>query len=576
MYRRSIWLTALAAALFAATALAAPRDNAATKKIDEAINQHYLATEFDKAEGILTGTIKACADKCSPAVLAKAWMYVGIVRGSGKNDIAGATEAFSTALGIDPKVALDTALATDDTKQAFADASASSGTPAGGAGGGGGTDTPPSKPPSASGAMDCQPRVSEVESRRPIPISCTSEEEATSAELKYKEFGGDKWATLKMKKKGDAFLAEIPCGATQMVGGLKFYVRAKDAAGDTIDNYGTKREPVEISVVNSTEAEPPSFPDEDPPDRCAEEVECPPGMPGCGAAKRGDKGWGATCEETRECQSGLACMNGTCETGGGCSSDSDCGSGASCVDGECAGASSSGKQRKLWVGVALGFDMAFISGDEVCSQASQKDEGFACFYSGGDQQYPFDPQPGKANKISGGLAFGTIRALIDGNYFVTPNISVGGRLGYAFNGGPQPEGGNAFLPFHAEGRLSYWIGDSTKLGLRPFVHVGGGLAQVDAKLKVTILDCNTVNGGALPGDGAYDACAAGTPQPGAAPRQNQLDAYKKLGQGFGALGGGAVYALSDSLGLLLDVNIMFMLPSSGQVVEPSLGIVKGF
>lgn len=575
MYRRSIWLTALAAALFAATALAAPRDNAATKKIDEAINQHYLATEFDKAEAILTGTIKACGDKCSPAVIAKAWMYVGIVRGSGKSDIAGATDAFKTALSIDPKVTLDFALATDDTKQAFADAAGSAGPPAGGAGGGGGTDTPPTKPPSsASGAMDCQPQVSEVETRRPIPISCTSEEEATSAELKYKEFGGDKWVTLKMTKKGDAFTTTIPCGATQMVGGLKFYVRAKDAAGDIIDSYGSKREPVEISIVNSSEAEPPSFPDQDPPDRCAEEVECPPGMPGCGAAKRGDKGWGATCEESQECQSGLACMNGTCETGGGCSSDSDCGSGASCVDGECSGASGKTKKHKLWVGLAVGFDMAFISGEEVCSADSQKNEGFACFYSGKEEQYAFDPQPGKANKISGGLAFGTIRAMLDANYFLTPNISLGGRLGFAFNGGPKPEGGNAFLPLHAEARLSYWIGDSSNLGFRPFVHVGGGVAQVDAKLKVTILDCNTVNGGALPGDAAYEACARG--EPTSAPRQNQLDAYKKLGQGFGALGGGAVYAMSDSLGLLLDINIMFMLPSSGQVIEPSLGVVKGF
>ncbi|HET9953066.1 MAG TPA: hypothetical protein VFQ61_01110, partial [Polyangiaceae bacterium] len=55
------------------------RDAAANRKIDEAINTHYLATDFDKAEAVLTGTIKACDDKCSPQTLAKAWMYVGIV-----------------------------------------------------------------------------------------------------------------------------------------------------------------------------------------------------------------------------------------------------------------------------------------------------------------------------------------------------------------------------------------------------------------------------------------------------------------------------------------------------------------
>lgn len=575
MYRRLLWLSALAAALFAATAFAAPRDNAATKKIDEAINQHYLATEFDKAEAILTGTIKACGDKCSAPVIAKAWMYVGIVRGSGKNDIAGATEAFQQALSIDPKVALDNALATDDTKKAFADAATAVGAnpSAGGSGGGGGTDTPPPKPPTpAAGGMDCQPRVTEVETRRPIPISCTTEEDATAAELKYKEFGSDKWATLKMQKKGDAFVAEIPCTATQVVGALKFYVRARDAAGDTIDNYGTKREPVSINAVNATDQEPPSFPDQDPPNRCAEEVECPPGMPGCGAQKRGDKGWGATCEETRECQSGLVCMNGTCETGGQCSSDSDCSEGASCIDGECAGGggSGSGKARKFWLGAEVGFDLAFLSGDDVCSQQSQADEGFACFDPGTSDQYGFDPQPGQGNKISGGFALGTVRFMLHPEYFVTKNISLGARIGYAINGGPTPEGGNAFLPFHAEARGTYWLGDPTALGFRPFLHLGGGMAQVDASLKVTISDCSSV--GATT-SAEYQACADGVPSDAKA---RQLDAYKKLGQGFGALGGGAMYAMTDSLGLVLDVNIMFMLPSSGQVIEPSLGIMKGF
>ena len=96
------------------------RDNAASKKIDEAINEHYLATDFDKAEAVLTGTINACGEKCSPAVIARAWMYVGIVRGSGKNDQAGAKEAFQKALSTDPTVKLDTQLATPETQKTAA------------------------------------------------------------------------------------------------------------------------------------------------------------------------------------------------------------------------------------------------------------------------------------------------------------------------------------------------------------------------------------------------------------------------------------------------------------------------
>ena len=162
---RTTLLVVVSVVFLAVTAHAAPRDNAANKKIDEAVNKHYLATNFDKAEAVLTGTIKACEDKCSGQVLGRAWMYVGIVRGSGKGNQKGAREAFASALAADPGVKLDDALATPDTKKSFEEA--------GGGGGGGGGDVPgipppekeqPAKKPPAEGApdvpgdMECTPR----------------------------------------------------------------------------------------------------------------------------------------------------------------------------------------------------------------------------------------------------------------------------------------------------------------------------------------------------------------------------------------------------------------------------------
>ncbi|HVJ16586.1 MAG TPA: hypothetical protein VM686_14190, partial [Polyangiaceae bacterium] len=152
----------LAAALFVLVAHPAAaqftRDNAATKKIDEAINNHYLATEFDKAEGVLTGTINACGDKCSPQVIGKAWMYVGNVRGSGKNDLAGAKEAFQKALASDPGVKLDSALATPDSSPPAAGGSAAGG---GSVVGGGGAAEPL---PPASWKAFCVSGVASAES----------------------------------------------------------------------------------------------------------------------------------------------------------------------------------------------------------------------------------------------------------------------------------------------------------------------------------------------------------------------------------------------------------------------------
>ena len=57
--------------------------------------------------------------------------------------------------------------------------------------------------------------------------------------------------------------------------------------------------------------------------------------------------------------------------------------------------------------------------------------------------------------------------------------------------------------------------------------------------------------------------------------QRKLDAWKKLGQGFAAGGGGIVYAINPQLGVQANFNFMYMLGSSGPVLEPSLGLIYG-
>src|SRR5258706_12101927 len=204
-----------------------------------------------------------------------------------------------------------------------------------------------------------------------------------------------------MSKKGDAFQAQIPCSATQLAGALRFYVRAQDASGDTVDTYGNKSKPVEISIVPQTDQEAPSFPDKDAPARCAEQEECPPDFPGCKKGGGGTKGWGSSCSSSDECQSGLACNNGTCEQGQSCDVNADCPSGNKCVGGKCEGGGGpSGPWKKNWIGLNVAYDLAIVGGSDVCSQESQNNKGFACFYKGTEDQYRFNPQPGVANKIS--------------------------------------------------------------------------------------------------------------------------------------------------------------------------------
>jgi len=571
------------------------RDNAATKKIDEAINEHYLATDFDKAEQVLTGTVNACAEKCSPAVLARAWMYVGIVRGSGKNDQAGAKAAFQKALSTDPTIKLDTQLATPETQKTFNDSS------------GAGAAVAEPKPAAAAGNEDagdkgglkCTPDERDLQTLRPIPLECSSDEEVASMEIRYKAFGSDEWKSVKMKKVGDAFRGEVPCEATGSAGTLKLYVRAKDPAGESVDSFGSKAKPVEFtSSENSSTA--PSYPGEAAPARCMAKEECPPDFPGCQSGpKRGNKDWGQACDNSTECKAGLQCGDGTCEAAPSCETNADCESGI-CNDNKCSvgdgGAAVTSKYKKNWLGIHFAQDIAIIGGSDVCSASSRANNGYACYKEGSsDQPYNGDPFPGAG--ITTGTVLATRRVMISFDRAFSPNITLGARLGLALGGGP-PAGkgpddqsrprdqngnplpatnGTAFLPFHAELRLAYWIGKGAmaKKGFRPYVHVGGGLAQVDGKVKVTVADC--------PYDlnaSDYNACIAGDKSVANAQknvtRTYRVDAWRKMGQGFITIGGGAMYAFKENIGAQLNVNLMYMLPTSGPVIQPSIGLVYGF
>jgi len=575
------------------------RDAAASKKIDEAINEHYLATDFDKAEAVLTGTINACGDKCSPPVFAKAWMYVGIVRGSGKNDQAGAKDAFQKALAADSTVKLDVQLATPETQKTFSDLSA----------GGAGVGVPAvaAVPAAANddagdkGGIKCTPDVRELQTLRPITLECSSDEEVASMEIRYKSFGSEEWKSVKMKKAGDAYRGEVPCEASSTPGTLKLYVRAKDAAGENVDSFGSKAKPVEFTATADSTAAPPSYPGEPPPARCMAKEECPPDFPGCSASKHGKKAWGEPCDNTADCKEGLLCGGeGTCEAAPSCETNADCDSGV-CTDNKCGPSESSGggsgKYKKNWLGLHFAQDIAVIGGSDVCSATSRANDGYACYVEGTtDQPYNGDPFPGAG--ISTGTVIATRRLMLSFDRALTPNITLGTRLGIAFGGGPPagkgpddqnrprdpntrepmpPTEGTKFLPFHAELRLAYWFGKAAlaKKGIRPYIHAGGGIAQVDGKVKLTLADCPYD----LP-DEVYELCTKGDKSVANAEnnvtRTYRVDAWKKMGQGFLTAGGGVVYAFTPRLGAQLNLNLMLMLPTTGFVMQPSIGVIYGF
>jgi hypothetical protein len=582
----------LSALAFAASA--GPKDAAATGKIDEAINVHYLATDFNKAEAQLLGVIKACGKDCGPSVIGRAWMYVGLVRGSGKQDLAGARDAFNKARDADPGMQLDSALATPEV-QAEYDAvfSGKSATPVATASGS--EPAAAGSAPVAEGEPECNVDPgSEIEVRRPIPLSCSVPAGTTRAILAYKEFGGTQFNNVPMKlDEGNAKVA-IPCSATKMIGNIAYVIVFKDASGATIGSVGSLEEPASLSIVQSTIQAPPAFPGDAPPARCAEEVECPPGLPGCTPA--GGGGWGDTCTPAEPCKKGLYCASGTCENAPTCDTDSECDSGH-CSDGFCEMDSGDGKggkggYKRFWLGLHVAPDIIFFKSDrDVCSLESVGNNRYGCYEADGrplvnstpagnttEDAFPYLVD-GKG-RVNGGPYLATVRALISAEYAITSNFLAGARVGMAFNGGPnaynysgrgqvnssvvEVQKGKAFFPVHLEARLTYHIVSLAKPGFHPYIHVGGGMAQVDAKMTLPVCRNNYLSEGS--------PCRATPTSP---LDTRDVTVWKRVGRNFVTAGGGIMYPFGN-FGAVLNVNFMYMLPDSGIVLEPSLGAVMGF
>ena len=110
---------------------------------------------------------------------------------------------------------------------------------------------------------------------------------------------------------------------------------------------------------------------------------------------------------------------------------------------------------------------------------------------------------------------------------VIENFSLGVRLGYAFGGGPEVPNGSAFLPVHAAGRVGYWFGSEPfgRTGLRPFVFLTGGMAQIDTRVLVTVYE----------GDDAY-----------VNDQRTKLHAWRKAGSAFVGGGVGTSFLPDDS------------------------------
>lgn len=496
------------------------KDRAAKKKIDEAINQHYLVMDMDKAESILRGTIKACGNQCSPKILAEAWMYIGIVRGSGHNDQEGAAKAFSEARVNDANVHLDEALATPETQATFTQS-----------GGGIAISSPSARAPQTPVAKDdpadsaipgdmlCTPDVRQVQTRRPIPVSCETQEQGKRAELKFKTQGGD-WKKIAMKKQGSSWQAEIPCSETNNSGPLEWYVQLVDTIDEVVDSFGSRKQPSQLRVVDNTDEPPPAFPGRAAPARCPDASDCPPDFPGCGGGAQS------------------------------CDFDDDCTSG-SCIDGTCASGDepSEKKESKHWIGLHAGIDMLLMGTfQNACVESVQDEFNLHCYAAGDTYPYHADEAPTVQPGTQGGFAPAQVRLMLSYEYTFHPKMSAGLRAGYAVTGPPA-----SFIPINVEARFSYYFLGNDAPGFRPYAHAGAGYADVQGLVVRPDVQSCRANGQCETLD---------------------ISVYQRTGPFFVTAGAGFVYTFGR-IGVQANLNAMLMQPWLGTVLQPTLGVVYG-
>ena len=515
-------------ALAAAPALAAPaKDAAAEKALKEAMGDDYFETRFDDAEKKLRAAIEACGTGCSEGMKAKLHVALGTVLAGGKKELDDAQDVFVTALKLDPTVKPDPDLTTAQVQFAFEKAKADLKLgPAPGA------DAP------ASAASHSPPAEQRV--RTPVPLYLeilpTVLADVRKVTGSFAGPGNVNFTPLDFRKLGErGYGAEVACDEVAMEGDLTYFITILGENDKVLGTLGTRDAPLRVPIRAAITKEAPHWPGFTAPDQCS------------------SKGSGPDqCLDDKQCNSGLVCKGG-----------------------QCLAPQKTTSKLSNWITVTFGADFGLFAADNVCSEVGQNDDNYVCQREDGSR-YLGTPTTGAANNVNFGFVPGTMRVAIQYERVLFDNFSAAGRIGFAFNGA-SGEGVN-FLPLHLEARLAYSFGQSAfeKPGVRPFVFLSGGLAQVDSTVsRVQVLEDGQACGAQDPLDQG-SPCTKPSPDGRTEPRLQYLSATKQAGNGFITAGVGLVYTPLRNVGLHVAVRGGVTFPVLIGVIAPEAGFTFGF
>jgi hypothetical protein len=215
---------------------------------------------------------------------------------------------------------------------------------------------------------------------------------------------------------------------------------------------------------------------------------------------------------------------------------------------------------RSWLGLELAGALGYFSGTTgVCSRDSAASDRFDCYTSSGEE---FDgvAHPEVGNEVRGGLSPAPVRLLVTYHHLLSARLGAEVRAGAVIANRPQDS-----LPAHLELGIRYWQGDLSRSRL--YFGASIGLAAFDSDILVTAVDCATE---AAP-DG--DSSCLESP-PSSAGQRLTLTAVRRLGIGFAGITVGTLWKLADQDGLLLQNSLYATFPSSGLVIQPSIGYAR--
>lgn len=524
----AVWLVAL-------PALAAlPKDAQAEKALLEAMDKDYLETRFDKAEKKLRAAIDVCGDGgCTPAVKARLFVALGSVLAGGRKQLEDAREAFVEALKLDKAVTPDPDIVSAEISFAFEQARKELKL------GSAGKDALPAlrHTPPAEQAMNT-----------PVPLFVELGPELVSAAKKatvsYLAPGAPEWKPLVMRKLGEkGFGINVPCSDLQREGELRYHITVTDETGVVLATEGTRGDPLTTPIKQVIAGEPPRWPGFAPPEVCGSPVEISL----------------TQCLDERQCNAGLSCVSGECR-----------------AKPRAPGAAPESARRDNLITFSLTPDVSFFSGEGVCTPATQESDHYVCLREDGSR-YGGMPTPNIANNVNLGFSLSTLRAVLGYERVVLDNLTVGLRAGAAI-AGPSHER-VSFFRLSFEGRAAFYIGKKPfeqTTGVRPFVFVSGGAAQVNSEVDVQVLEDGTACGAANPFDPSSPCTVKPLDRDAPERRLQTLSAYKQAGLGFAGIGGGVSYMVMPRIAFNVSLRASLTFPVVTAVFSPDAGITVGF